>query len=508
MAPNLYNLTVLDQSPTFIYSPYREGDLNSSWKVFYSNSPDSSYDSTHNSTNLASGTSLHSTTLQGASLQISFLGTAIYLAGSGAADAYFTTLDGGDAIDGNPVNGYLVSHDGLDYETHTLVLNTTSTSLLNVTSAVMTVGIGDEGATITDTKHLAIDVTSDGSTSLDTFFTTNGNGPFNTNHDAQGYSRIDTTGEGSKILFSFSSASAVFVYGSTNYDHDAYSVTLSPAAGVSTSTRIFNSTSKWFAYDSLTYWETGLDRDKTYQVTFENLAEGKYLDIHQVLLRDGVPASTSSPSSSAMSGTGSSGSSSSSSDHTLSTGAIIGVTVGAIVAIMAAFFFLFLWCRQRRENKTRYNATRLTNLRDPAKFPGYQSSQQFQPLLSGYVEPFVMPPTSNTTTGYHSKNNTVSSTGSSMFTDLAHTPSLNQPPSTSRPTYHLTEDGMMARGSEGASSSSGAESKRSTTQPPERRNRPVRRETDAGPVLIQDHEPQDDALPPGYNPAWSSGAGR
>ncbi|KAG7449415.1 uncharacterized protein BT62DRAFT_917966 [Guyanagaster necrorhizus] len=295
MAPNLYNLTVLDQSPTFIYSPYREGDLNSSWKVFYSNSPDSSYDSTHNSDNLASGTSLHSTTLQGASLQISFVGTAIYLSGSGTAGSYSTTLDGGDAVDGNPANGYLVSHDGLDYEAHTLVLNTTSTLQLNVTSALMTVGVGDEGAeqihglnhplehsaTITDTKHLAIDVASDGSTSLDSFFTTNGNGPFNTNHDAQGYSRIDTTGKGSKILFSFSSASAVFVYGSTNYDHGAYSVTLSPAAGVSTSTRTFNSTSKWFAYDALTYWETNLDRDKTYQVTFENLADGKYMDIHQ-----------------------------------------------------------------------------------------------------------------------------------------------------------------------------------------------------------------------------------
>ncbi|KAK0461922.1 uncharacterized protein EV420DRAFT_1640223 [Desarmillaria tabescens] len=346
MAPNLSNLTVLDQSPTFIYSPYREGDLNIILET--------------------SGTSLHSTTLQGASLQISFMGTAIYLAGSGTAGGYSTTLDGGDAVDGNPANGYLVSHDGLDYEAHTLVLNTTSTSQLNVTSALMTVGIGDEGATITDTIHLAIDVTSDGSASLDPFFTTNGNGPFNTNHDAQGYSRIDTTGAGSKISFSFSSASAVFVYGSTNYDHDAYSVTLSPAAGVSTSTRTFNSTSKWFAYNTSTYWETGLDRDKTYQVTFENLAEGKYFDIHQVLLRDGVPASASSPSSSATSGTTSSDSSSPSSDRTLSTGAIIGVTVGVVAAILAAFFFLFLWCRQRRKNKTRYNATLLTDLRDPA----------------------------------------------------------------------------------------------------------------------------------------------
>lgn len=435
------------------------------------------------------------------------MGTAIYLGGSGTNGAYSTTLDGGDAVNGSPANGYLVSHDGLDYEAHTLVLNTTSTSQLNVTSALMTVGIGNEGATIKNTTHTAINIASDGSTSLDSFFTPNGNGPFNTDHDPQGYSRIDTTGAGSEISFSFSSASAVFVYGSTNYDHDAFTVTLSPAAGVSTSTRTLNSTSKWFAYNSLTYWETGLDRDKTYRVTFENLVEGKYFDIHDVELWDGVPASTSSSSSSTASSNGPS-SSSASSAYTLSTGAIIGVTVGTVVAIAAAFFFLFLWCRQRRENKARYNATLLTDLRDPTKSPGYPSHQQFEPLLSGYVEPFVMPPASTTTRGHHSKNNTVTSTDSSMFTDTAPTHSLNQMPSSSRLMYHLTEDGMVALGSESAGSSSGTESKTTTAPPPERRNRPVRQETDAGPVLVQDHEPQEDVLPPGYNPAWSSGAGR
>lgn len=438
------------------------------------------------------------------------MGTAIYLAGSGTAGAYSTTLDGADAVNGTPTNEYLVSHDGLDYEAHTLVLNTTSTSQLNVTSALLTVGIGNEGARITDTNHTAINVASNGSASLDSFFKTNpNNGQFNFDHDAQTYSRIDTTGAGSTISFSFSSASAVLVYGTTNYDHDIFSVTLSPAAGVSTSTRTFNSTSKWFAYDSLTYWETGLDRDKTYSVTFENLVPGKFFDIHQVLLHDGVPASTSSSSSSSSTASNSgSSSSSASSAHTLSTGAIIGATIGTVVAIAAAFFFLFLWCRQRREHKTRYNAMLLTDLHNPAKSPGYPSHQQFQPLLSGYVEPFVMPPASTTARGHHSKNNTVTSTDSSMFTDTARTTSLNQMASSSRLMYRPTEDGMMAFPSESAGSSSRTESKTTTAAPPERRNRPVRQETDAGPVFVQDHEPQEDVLPPGYNPAWSSGAGR
>ncbi|KAG7449416.1 uncharacterized protein BT62DRAFT_683260 [Guyanagaster necrorhizus] len=109
-----------------------------------------------------------------------------------------------------------------------------------------------------------------------------------------------------------------------------------------------------------------------------------------------------------------------------------------------------------------------------------------------------MPPASNTTIGYHPKNNTTTGTGSSVFTNAARSPSLNQLPSTSRLTYHLTEDGMTVFGSKGTT----------TAQPTERRNRPARQETDAGPVLIQDHESQYDILPPGYNPAWTSGASR
>ncbi|KAF8915800.1 hypothetical protein CPB85DRAFT_1291849 [Mucidula mucida] len=281
MAPNAYNITVLDQSPTVVYSPYRDGPLDSSWRIIYSNSPESTYDATHNNENLSSGTSLHSTTLSGASLKIDFKGTAIYLYGTGSADAYTTSLDGKDTS-GSPSDDLLASYTGLDYASHSLVLTTTQNSQLNFTSALLTVGIGEAGASINKTSIDAVNVASDGSSSLNSYFTTFGNGPFSTDHDATGYPRIDTTGDGSKIMFEFSSASALFVYGTTNYDHEIYSVSLNPTAGVSTSSRTFNDTSRWFAYDNLVYWETDLNRSLTYQVTFMNLAEGKYMDIHSV----------------------------------------------------------------------------------------------------------------------------------------------------------------------------------------------------------------------------------
>lgn len=145
MGQNDYNITVSDQSPTISYTPYRDGDIASSWMVMYTNSPESTYDASHNTTNLSSGTSLHTTTYQGASLEIQWKGTAIYVYGSGSVGAYTTTLDSDSDVEGAPSDGVLVSHTGLDYAVHTLTLTTTSTSQLNFTSAILTVGIGEAG---------------------------------------------------------------------------------------------------------------------------------------------------------------------------------------------------------------------------------------------------------------------------------------------------------------------------------------------------------------------------
>lgn len=141
-----YSITVLDQSPTFTYSPSRDGSsIDSTWKVYYTGSDDSTYDPTHQKTNLASGTSSHSTTLVGASVSIDFVGTAVNLTGHAAAGAYSTTLDNGQSIIGAPDGANLVSHNGLDYTKHTLVLNVIQQQQVDIVSAQLTVGVGDPG---------------------------------------------------------------------------------------------------------------------------------------------------------------------------------------------------------------------------------------------------------------------------------------------------------------------------------------------------------------------------
>jgi hypothetical protein len=51
----IVNITVLDQSPTFLYSPDREGVSSNSWQSAWTGSADSSYDLTHTQPNIAQG---------------------------------------------------------------------------------------------------------------------------------------------------------------------------------------------------------------------------------------------------------------------------------------------------------------------------------------------------------------------------------------------------------------------------------------------------------------------
>ncbi|ESK94464.1 hypothetical protein Moror_8122 [Moniliophthora roreri MCA 2997] len=502
---NPYDFSILDTSPTIIYHPSREGeDLGSSWKTFYSNSPDSSYDSTHQNTNLASGTSLHSTSMQGASFEISFMGTAIQIYGSGTGGAYTTTLDNRDAVEGNPSNGMLASYADLEYKTHTLSLNVTQSQSLNMTSARLTIGVGDKGATVKETKTDSVKVNSDGSSFLNSdYFYPTGQGTFNTFHDASNYPRVDTNNAGSTINFRASGMSAVFITGTVNYDHGLYSINLSPSAGVSSSTRTFNATSKWFAYDQLIYWESGLDRTQTYTISLTNLEEGKYVDIHEVKWLEGVPGSNNSQND------GSNG---------LSTPAIAGIAVGTAVIAIAVACLLFFFCWKRRRNQGDYDGP------TPATYSGQVHAMQklsahSQPLLEAYIEPFVLPPNTpysdhTTSTGQHSKFQSLSS-----YTSSSHTPHPSDIPTFQphagygypystpwAPTASSTQLSASASASaSGSGSNSGARPPSSSGKGgPEPPPRAVRQELDAGPVPIHDF-PHEEVLPPGYNPAWSSG---
>ncbi|EEB94264.1 hypothetical protein MPER_06945 [Moniliophthora perniciosa FA553] len=145
------------------------------------------------------------------------------------------------------------------------------------------------------------------------------------------------------------------------------SLNWSPSPGVSSSTRTFNATSKWFAYDQLIYWESGLDRTQTYTISLTNLEEGKYVDIHEVKWLEGVPGSNDSQND------GSNG---------LSTPAIAGIAVGAVVTAIAVACLLFFFCWKRRRNQDDYDGA------TPATYSGQVHAMQKLPARKAQLVSF------------------------------------------------------------------------------------------------------------------------
>jgi len=82
-------------------------------------------------------------------------------------------------------------------------------------------------------------------------------------------------------------SSAIVVYGSSNVDHSLYSVSVSPPVGSTSGSRTFNASSRWFNYDNIIYWESGLDRSQSYEFTITNLGDYQYFDINRVVSIDG-----------------------------------------------------------------------------------------------------------------------------------------------------------------------------------------------------------------------------
>ncbi|KAJ7904752.1 hypothetical protein B0H14DRAFT_2664230 [Mycena olivaceomarginata] len=374
------NLTVTDQSPAFLYSPDREGVSASSWQSIWTGSADSSYDITHTQNNIAQGTSSHVTSLAGASVQIDFVGSAVSVFGQGAAGAYSTTLDNGSAVTGSPAGSMLATYGGLDPSTkHTLVLKATSVG--NTTKTA--VAAGPNNSFITDS-----------------FFSTSGNG-FSNQHSDQGYTRIDSNSPGAQMSFSVSNTSALLIYGTTNWNHQTFSVEIDPPTGASQGARIFNGTSKWFVLDNLLFWEAGMDPTQNYQVKMTNLISGSYTDLHSVLLMN-LPKITAVSASGSASGSASK-STSTSPPTTSATptkassgiGKTVGIAVGVVGVLAAMILLAFCFRRRRAQERSKKRMT-----------------------LDGMVTPFGHPPSSPFVDALHPKD--TSFAGSEAPMSLSH----------------------------------------------------------------------------------------
>lgn len=139
--PLPYNVTISSQSAVVQYAPARDGALTAGWNVTYS----SGTANTGFNAPQGVGTDSHQTTHDGATMQLSWVGTAVYLYGNATGASYSIDVDGssiGSSEATVPQGGLLGSRMNLSYGRHTVTLTVHGTVAVSFQYAELTTGVG------------------------------------------------------------------------------------------------------------------------------------------------------------------------------------------------------------------------------------------------------------------------------------------------------------------------------------------------------------------------------
>ena len=149
MDPLPYNITIPSQAGSILYAPTRDGNIEDGWNVTYTGG-------ITNEVLLGGrqgvGTDNHQTTLDGATIQLSWIGTAIYLYGQAGNASFSIDVDVNVTIASTmvtiPPGGLLGKHIDLPYGNHTATLTTIGSGFVAFQYAELTVGVGYPGYVI------------------------------------------------------------------------------------------------------------------------------------------------------------------------------------------------------------------------------------------------------------------------------------------------------------------------------------------------------------------------
>ncbi|KAJ3984758.1 hypothetical protein F5890DRAFT_1514962 [Lentinula detonsa] len=330
-----FNLTVEDSSPLISYSPA------GAW-----------FDSPSNDTLLSSysGSSYHTTSIQGATATITFSGTAITIFG-GHRPNYGTfqiSVDGQNVVASESSAGQdvvqqiLGTASGLSNGKHTAVITSSSSSPIDIDYVDIQTQIGESGSQLTkstvddtDPSFIYSPASEWSVNDEDTFF-----------NDTLHY----TSGAGASASVTFS-GEAVAMYGTVSQDHadiqlslDGQNITFGAGANGFAST---------LHTQVLLYYAQGLGSNQ-HSLTVSadpQSGTGPFIDVDAIVVysstgpgsstSSSIPTSTSSQRDSTSSGK-------------LPTKTMIGVIVGSILGILLLLglvFFLLRWRRRRRQDQ-------------------------------------------------------------------------------------------------------------------------------------------------------------
>ncbi|TCD60918.1 hypothetical protein EIP91_009291 [Steccherinum ochraceum] len=315
MDPLPYNVTVSSQTASIVYAPKRDGDPTAGWNVTYS----SGTSNTGFGVPQGVGTDSHWTTHDGASLQLSWVGTAVYLYGDASPASYSIDVDG-TSVPSIGQGGVLASKTGLDYGNHTVTLTTHGANQVRFQHAEVTVGLGyNSGPPVQNRTIFAVE---DDNTTPNSFFSYVSTPGGNTWHveDAKFVLQADgiespfprqmlTASPGDSVSFTVTQTTAFFLYGAVNADHLPKTVSITPSSNPSQIRRtIINDFSSALDFKQILYWESGLDRDETYTVQIAQIGPGETsLSFSSLDLLDGGPVPSGTGTSTAAASNASAG---------------------------------------------------------------------------------------------------------------------------------------------------------------------------------------------------------
>ncbi|KAJ7269313.1 hypothetical protein B0H12DRAFT_1095189 [Mycena haematopus] len=332
---SLWNFTIDDTSPFLTYTPYADGSysgLDKGWEPWYTVSGFISANGEG-----GAGDSYHLTSLDGASVNLNFYGTAVYLYGT-TNSSYDTTLDNKAYTHDTPSSNLLLSISDLEEGSHSVTLTARPTGpsqQLAFDRAVISTPLVNN-QTPTEAFYDNTDTTMLKYTGNWSSATAPGIPNASVTHPWQ-----ETFASGASVEMDIGAgAVGVSLWGMANWGNWIYSVSLD---GTETAC---NGSTFWKVPDALLFYQGGLDPNTTHKITLTNTSPNMKLAlnsmrVYNVTLAQNIVTGTTSPSLTT----------STPSAEYPHRSVSAGVIVGPIIAVLVVGLVCgFLWWRFRRNH--------------------------------------------------------------------------------------------------------------------------------------------------------------
>ncbi|KAH9927662.1 uncharacterized protein B0H18DRAFT_1118458 [Fomitopsis serialis] len=341
-----YNTSIDGKSPLFTYTPSRAAGAVNALEAWTLTNP-----------SLVADTS-YTTNLSGATVEIQWTGTSIWLYGRASASSSYGIIRSWSEMvwfgdEANGTEGVLFSEAGLSYGSYTLALSV-SKGPVTISGATITVGMGDAGSSLQSHNQSA--ATGSGANQVNPFFQTNSRSFWSSLILDGSQSILRTSNIGDSITFTVQSSVSFAIYGTTAPAYGEYNISVDPLPDNLPPTAQYNASTAFEVLDALKFLATGLDETKNYTVTMTNAERNKTCDIGQVVLHSAVrmhvhfvlKGQTNDADEYRhhfeVSGSATSG------RQRLNTGDIVGIVLGCVASVLI-FWATAVALRQRRRRR-------------------------------------------------------------------------------------------------------------------------------------------------------------